>query len=993
MYLFSAVMGSHDVDPDLLPKGSTPLHCAAMSNDVESMIKILHQGHISIDALDRWGRTPLHAALENGRLKAAMCLIQNQANLNLKNPEGKSTYDILHSKAFIKFLEEIINENVYIDIKPQQLVPVAINDNNVELLEKVLAYPAVNINYQDEMGRTALHDAVQRQNMACVKLLLGYRAHVDLKDWRDSTALHCAAIIGNLELFQILLEEFPDINVALNGRDNAGRNVLHLALMYNHHDIVSYILTEHSNYVQYKLADSTGVSVEEMLYQARGHLGPQVIPCFSSEEAQILLYEAIYQGDTTDISLLVEQGANLNYFDFMQQTPLIAATRLGHLDCVVELLDLGAMLSISDFSGNTPLHYAAQLGHTKIALAMLRIPGVKLSTFNNNWETPLHLALFNHHADTVVALLDNLDNRHDENWLACLDSCVSWADKALLGHIKTQLLPHNWLSVLLGDDSYSFNCDPTPSTARVTLEFDISRRERFWYIPLSRCRVMCPWCSKDIRPKSEVVLKHKDICWHTMSEFGEEWLSRYHAIDRTSAKNFSSGILKLNKFTRKELAKQSLQPEFTKIRTVKNSTRFIHAKSNMSEFYPVHTAACANNVDFLDMIFSSVYSVSEKRTLLMSKNTTGRKLSSLLSTSCALVSNLLVHHNVLDIVTQDQRVDTLLMPTEQLSRHVEEKSLTLDHWELFKDAINNVSSVPVRHIHLQNHEPLLVTCLQKFQQSYHSSGDVDCFNTDLVYKLCEKGLYSALRELVKYWQSCVQCYNCNQNVIEISAKSVIWHSLECSQMPSVTFAEIVDELISLVGSERSSVLVSHHRYFFGSSRQNMTALLVLVLKLFNLDTLSWEFLRKIQSSLRRILLPFTQLKINNVSDDPILQITSSKKLCQELIASIKYCQKTSNLLLGACTVGSVELVKFLVLIAPTSCYVKFSKSYHFFVTSVAIELHETALLTAMLDASPTNNNEALLPCTLVYCCRWRGITLDDDNDDNQPVSRKLHKQL
>jgi len=987
---FSVVMGSHDIDPDLLPQGSTPLHCAAMSDDVDSMTKILHQGQISIDALDRWGRTPLHAALENGRLKSAMFLIRNQANLNLKNPEGNSTYDILHFKPFIKFLEEIINQDLYIDINPQEIVPVAINNDNVELLKKVLAYPAVNTNYQNEMGRTALHDAVQRQNMSCVKLLLGHRAHVDLKDWRDSTALHCAAIIGNLELFQILLEEFPDINVALNGQDHAGRNVLHLALMYKHHNIVSYILTEHSNYVQYKLADSTGVSVEEMLYKARGYLGPQIIPCISSEEAQILLYEAVYQGDTANISLLVEQGANLNYFDLMQQTPLIAATRLGHLDCVVELLDLGAMLNISDFSGNTPLHYAALLGHTEIALTMLKIPGIKLSTFNNNLETPLHLALLNHHTDTALVLLDSLDNRHDENWLACLDSCVSWADKAFLDHIKTQLLPHNWLSVLLGDDLYRFNCDPTPSAARVTLEFDISKQERFWYIPLSRCRVVCPWCGKDIRLESVVVDKHKDVCWHTTSELSEEWYRRYRAIDRTSAKSFSSGILKLNKFTRKELAKQSSKPESAKTRTVESSTRFMNAKLDASQFYPIHTAAYANNGDFLDMIFSSVYSVSEKMTLLMSKNTTGRKLSSLLSTSCISVSNLLVQHNMLDIVTQDQQVETPLMPTQQLTKLVEEDRLSLDHWEVFKDVVDNVSSIPLRHIHQQDHEPLLVTCLQKFQQSYQSNSDVD---SKLVYKMCKKGLYSALLELVRYWQSCVQGYNSDPKAIEVSVKSVIWHSLECSHVPTVTFAAIVDELICLVGSEQSSVLVSHYHYFFVSSRQNMTALLVLVLKLFKLDALSWEFLSKIQSSLRRILLPFAHLKVDDVSNDPILQITSSKRLCQEMIACIKYCQKTSNLLLGACTVGSIELVKLLLPITPTSCYVKFSKSYHFFITSVAIESRDTALLTAMLDASTTNNNEILLPCTLVYCCRWRGITLDNNDNDDQPVNKELHKQL
>ena len=980
-------MGSHEVDLDLLPRGSTPLHCAAMSDDVDSLTEILYQGLTSIDALDRWGRTPLHAALENGRFKAAMFLIKNQANLNLKNPEGNSTYEILHSKAFIGFLEEIVNQNIHIDIKPQELLPVAIHDDNVELLEKVLAYPAVNVNQQDEMGRTVLHGAVQRQNMSFVKLLLGHRAHVDVKDWRDSTPLHCAAVIGNLELFQILLDDFPDIHVALNGRDHAGRNVLHLSLMYKHHDIVSYILTEHSNYVQYKLADSTGVSVEELLYQARDHLGPQVIPCISSEEAQVLLHEAVYHGDTAKLHLLVDQGANLNYFDLMQQTPLIAATRLGHLECVRELLNLGALLNISDFSGNTPLHYAACLGHTQIVLAMLKTPGVKLSSFNNNLETPLHLALLNHHADTATALLDNLDNRHDENWLACLDSCASWADKKLLGHIATQLLPYNWLSVLLDEESYNFSCNPTPSAARITLVFDISKQKRCWYVPLSRCRVVCPWCGKDIRLERAFVHKHMNLCWDKKSELCEEWLRRYHTIDslidHTNPKKLSSEILKLNKFTRNELAKHSLQPDIAKAKSVEYSARFTHAKSESSKFYPIHSAASANNVDFLDMIFSAVYSMSEKQMLLMSVNSTGRKLSSLFSTSCASVSNLLVQYNVLNIVTQDQKVETLLKPFQQLSQHIEENTLTLNHWQLFKDALDDAPSVPLRNIHQCNQEPLLVSCLQKFQQSYQSSIDIEYLDTKIVYKMCNKGLHSALLELVVFWRSCFHYYNME---IAAGAKSVIYHSLSCRHMSAKLFAAIVDELISLVGSEESSLLVSHLHYFFANSRENMAALLVLVLKLFNLDALRWEFFSKIQSSLRRILLPFAPLEFDKDSQDPILQITSNKKLCQELISAIKYCQETSNILLGACAIGSVELIKLLLPITPTSCYVELSESYHFFVTSVAIELRDTALLSAILDA---NDNETMLYCSLVYCCRWRGIPLDDDD---QPVNRELHKQ-
>ena len=1003
-------MGSHDVDPDLLPKGSSALHCAAMSDDVDAIAEIILQGQIFVDALDHWGRTPLHAALENGRYKAAMCLIQNRANLNLKNPEGESAYDVIHGGSCLQLLEDLVDQQIHIDINPQELVSVAIDNNNVDLLERVLAYPAVNVNYQDNMGRTALHSAVELKNMACVKLLLARAANTELKDWRDSSVLHCAAKIGDLEIFRLLLDESVEISEALNTQDHSGHNVLHLSFLHKRYHLVTFIAKEFSHFVKYTLADALGISVEEMLFKARDHIGPDVIPCLSTDEAQILLHKAVYRGDASVLPLLVDQGANLNCFDLMQQTPLIAATRLGHLECVQELLNLGALLNVTDFSSNAPLHYAARLGRTEITLVMLRTPGVRVTILNSAQETPLQLALLNHHAKTASALLDHLDQRSDENWICCMECCASWADRELLDKMKIQLLPHNWLQVLLGDDEYHFSGDSseTLETPRSTLIFDVSCRNKSYYIPLTRCCIVCPWCGKYIKNKRthkvQDIENHCYTCSQlTNSDFYKEWFAQYRSTvseveareqharyvehKKVNPRAISTAYRKLNQFTRKEVHKMSVTPTPPQIKTVKKTKQFRNLKKKLSavSFYPVHVAACAGNVDFLDMVFSSIHSLSQKKALLVIKDETERSLLTLLASIVASppISNMLVQHNLLELVSQKPVAH--LTPTEQLLSVIDTNSITADDWDVFLRALDDST---VRN----SDEVNLVIFLQKFRKLQQDSDISAYFDPAVVDKLCKKGLFMALLELIRLWTSYASSHACDHRVLTIAAKSVVFHCLECSDVPTRHFSIMMDELVAMVGTEHAVTLVEHHRYFFRSSRQNMSTVLILILKLFGLGALNWKLIHKIKSSTEHILLPYCY-KVYKFScdaeSDPVIPIVNNRLLCYELFSSIKYCHKTSNLLLGACAVGSIQLVKLLLPIAPTSYYIKISKSSHFFITLTAVESHDTELLDTILKTLPTSDDGVLLSCTLTHCCRWLGMDLDDSTKLSQ---RSLHKQ-
>ena len=82
-----------------------------------------------------------------------------------------------------------------------------------EPLARTLAELGANVNHQNRMKRTALHEAAQAGAMSLVKLCLTYRAKLDLQDANGNTALHLAAARTQAEAAEFLIRAGarPDI--------------------------------------------------------------------------------------------------------------------------------------------------------------------------------------------------------------------------------------------------------------------------------------------------------------------------------------------------------------------------------------------------------------------------------------------------------------------------------------------------------------------------------------------------------------------------------------------------------------------------------------------------------------------------------------------------------------------------------------------------------------------------------------------------------------
>lgn len=58
------------------------------------MAQLLINHHSEVNAVDRWRFTPLHEAAQKGRTQLCSLLVNNGADVNMKNQDGQTAFDI-----------------------------------------------------------------------------------------------------------------------------------------------------------------------------------------------------------------------------------------------------------------------------------------------------------------------------------------------------------------------------------------------------------------------------------------------------------------------------------------------------------------------------------------------------------------------------------------------------------------------------------------------------------------------------------------------------------------------------------------------------------------------------------------------------------------------------------------------------------------------------------------------------------------------------------
>ncbi len=216
----------------------------------------------------------------------------------------------------------------------------------------------VDVDQRQGDGATALHWAVQADDLAMADLLIGAGAHVDAVNDYGVMPLHQAATNGSAAMVERLLRAGASANATLP----SGETILMTASRVGHIGPVRLLL-----------AAGAAVNAREprrgqtalMWAISEGHL--EVAKALIGSGADLHarttggftpLFFAAREGAQETARLLVSRGAGVNDVDKEGNSVLLVATVRGHADVAMYLLEQGADAN-ADGAGYTPLHWAA----------------------------------------------------------------------------------------------------------------------------------------------------------------------------------------------------------------------------------------------------------------------------------------------------------------------------------------------------------------------------------------------------------------------------------------------------------------------------------------------------------------------------------------------------------------------------------------------------------------------------------------------------------
>ena len=112
----------------------------------------------------------------------------------------------------------------------------AILNDNIDEMEEILKQ-GMPVNIQDNLGWTALHEAVVEQDFYMVKFLLDHGANPNIKENHGETALHKAAKNAFISILQLLLNHGANADI----EDQIGETAICKAHKYNQDENVKLL--------------------------------------------------------------------------------------------------------------------------------------------------------------------------------------------------------------------------------------------------------------------------------------------------------------------------------------------------------------------------------------------------------------------------------------------------------------------------------------------------------------------------------------------------------------------------------------------------------------------------------------------------------------------------------------------------------------------------------------------------------------------------------
>ncbi|XP_054762967.2 transient receptor potential cation channel subfamily A member 1-like [Lytechinus pictus] len=369
-----AYINDEDID------GNTCLHLAVSKRRSE-VIQRLFGYRMSPNLVKKNGMGPLHIAAINGSTGVALHLIQNGAEIDMKDDEGMTPlhratfYNQVETMALLIHEGAMINEIDNIGFTP--LLCAACKGHTPA--GELLLSRGADIFVFDMHRKSPLHWAAETDHLGFVEFLLkngGYRL-LEITDIYEQTALHYAAEAGNVEMIKKLIQ----YEVKGEVRDMTEKTPVHIAAQ--------------AGYLS---------CVEELLHQTPLLLNDE------DQDGMTPLLIACYHGHRDLVKTLLKIGADITSVNDDHRTALMLAAMNNHVETMSILIEHNCDIHALDKYKNSALHLSVDGGHIGPANLLIRA-GADQSASNNEGFTPLELAIDADHGEIAAAIIKSRDWR------------------------------------------------------------------------------------------------------------------------------------------------------------------------------------------------------------------------------------------------------------------------------------------------------------------------------------------------------------------------------------------------------------------------------------------------------------------------------------------------------------------------------------------------------------------------------------------------------
>ncbi|XP_062502217.1 transient receptor potential cation channel subfamily A member 1-like isoform X2 [Corticium candelabrum] len=362
----------------------TPLHLAVNTGKVELVQTVLG---IPQDVNQRGpnDRTPLHVAALDDKSDIASLLLQHGADPLLRDKENKTALGLAVGTGSLTILDVFLRncgshsmdllESISGEDK-SSLLHLAAESGSPDAVVYLL-YKNANRIARDSYGCTVIHRASRYGDLRVLRQFSNTdKSLFDSGNSEGFTPLHEAARCDNVEVVEFLLDK----GAVLDKCTVSGVTPLLLAAAFGAQNVVRYLLCLKVDYMK---KDQNGANI---IHLAVGHVKTLRIL------AEILQPRGVFEG------LIHDQ-------DNEGSTPLHYAADHGGPSDVTFFFQHEASAVAVNQKGLTPLHIAASRGHVQIVAKLCSYALPALNATDENGRTPLHLACFYGQPEVVSNLL------------------------------------------------------------------------------------------------------------------------------------------------------------------------------------------------------------------------------------------------------------------------------------------------------------------------------------------------------------------------------------------------------------------------------------------------------------------------------------------------------------------------------------------------------------------------------------------------------------